>query len=836
MKILKKVSLIIVALIISFGTCFALSGCKDNKKYNQLYVFCSQGGYVVVDGQSDVVKNGDEGSKIFKIEEQTNVKLKAIANNGYVFSEWEYAESLTGKYDTFSHQAEINLISDEDIMVIRAVFVRVSENTVGFNFVNGEGYEVKLEAGYSTVIEKGGSVKFKIELKSGYEKSSASMVVKNNGTIMTAENGIYTISNVQEDIDITVENVTKNTYKATIPTDSAYILGVVAGYDVNNIVYGTDFKFYLTANSGYSIEDFTVKVNGVEVVAVGNVYTVSNVTKDLVITVENKSVTTYTITALQYSGVTVKPVSNKFTVLKGEDFEFTITANAGVDISSIIVLYKTSSDTTGKVISSVNGKYTIKNVNSNIQIEINNIIYSKFTITTLDDRITISPINVDECLVKSGSNFVFTINLKPGYYAVGEMVVKANGIVLNKTSEQYTINNVTENQIITVEAEIARSEYAVTMPSSDLFDVVKENNSVFTADELNKIAYGTDLKFKVKLTDKSTGSPVVSIKNGEVLTSNSGVYTVKVKSNIEIVVSGVEIKKLNVILPTVSGVEFINMVGTVITGSQQVKYGENFNFKINTDSTISSFTVEVDGTAIPVVNEVYIISNITSNKQITVKTTVGTYTIKTQNPLRGASFNISNYSINFGSNCDFSVVVDNKYNFNNISVIASAGTVQKGGRKDNGDGTSTVNFTLKYSTEIASSKLVTLSIKNVYFEYQWIIDYATNIGEFGNEADDLPQKVIYRLDIYEELKNLYINDDFVVYAEDADAVYETSIASIFQAIKDVYLNLGYNDLTIKNQFDIGDKVFITLDVDVINIDWSLINTTDKLYNIIVIVE
>lgn len=839
MKILKKLSLVMFGLILCVGASFALSGCKDNKSYNQLYVFCTQGGYVMVEGQRDVVKNGDEGSKIFKIEEQTSIKLKAIPNNGYVFSEWEYAEGLNGKFDTFSHQAEINLISDEDVMVIRAVFSRVGENTFGFNFVNGEGYEIKLEAGYSSVIEKGNDVKFKVELKQGYDKSVNTMVVKSNGTVLTVQNGIYTISNVQDDIEITVENVTKNTYKATIPTDTAYIVNVMQNYDANRIVHGEDFKFYLSVNSG-SAENFTVKVNGVVVSPVGSVYTVSNVTSDLIITVENGSIETYTVTPIQYTGITIHPTSNTFTVAKGANFEFTISAISGVDISAITVLYRTTNDSIGKVITPVNNKYTIENVNSDIQIQINNIVYSKFRITATDSRIDINPVNVSECLVEIGSNFIFTITIKEGYYiSGGDIVVKANGNILTKDNGRYTITNVTEDQIITIEGIILTNSYSVTMPSSELFEIVKENGTAFTLDELSKVDYATDLKFKVKLNENCDGQPIVSVKNGQVLTANEGVYTISVKSNIEIVVSGLTIKKFNVVLPTVSGIEFTTIDGTVLSGNQQVEYGNNFAFKVNkTDSTISTISVEVDGKAISDIGGVYTITNIVSNKQITVTTSAGSYTINTINPLRGANFVIPNSTIGLGNNCEFSVVVDSKYNYDNIQVNSSVGTVVKGGRKVNEDGTVTSNFTLQYSAEIQDLTQVDLKIENVYFEFEWIIDYATHIGEYGDEASELPQKIICRVDIYDNLNTMNVNTDFNIYVEKADGNIEKSnIGSVINEIKDVYSNIGYeyeiNQFTIRESG--VEKTFIKLDADVVEINWSLINFSNNLYNIIVVI-
>lgn len=826
----KKIALVVCGLFLCIGASFALFGCSDNREYNQLYVFCSKGGYVTVEGQDGVVKNGDEGSRIFKIPAQESVKLSAVAEDGYVFDEWVYAEALNEKYETLSHKTEINLISDCEIMVVKAEFL-VAGDTFKFNYSNGNGYQVKLLTGYQTSIQKGGEVKFSVELDTAYSKSN--VVVKNNGEVLTAQKGVYTISNVQNTINITVENVTQNKYSVTIPTGDGYTIGVVAGYDASNVLHGNSFKFYLNADTGYTADDFVVSVNGKVLTPSGNIYTISNIVNDCAIQVSKDLVTTYTISVVDVEGVTIIPVDSKFTVSAGENFKFTISASTGVDISSISVFYYRGDTQTGTSLTHVSGVYTIENVDADIKIQVTGVNYvNQKTITAIDSRFTIEPVNTTQCLVDYGADFVFKIKLKDGYQA-SNMVVKANGTTLTEENGQYTIKNVIENQIISVDG-ISIKTYSVTMPTGSGYTITKTDGSSFTSSDLSSVAYGTKFGFKVTIWDSYTNSCIVKA-GSSTLTANEGVYTFIVVGNTQITISGLQVKQFTINVPSVDGVKITTTDGSEITVDQQVTYGGQFKFKITiTDSTIKSCEVKVNGDTITASSGVYTISNVTANKQITIVVAKdNSYTVTTTNPLRGANFVLDTTTGNLGENFNFAVNVDNNYTFSNISIHANAGTIAKSKSVNNGNGTTTINFVLNYTATGNYEKTINLKIENVFFKYSFKIDYdKVAIGE--GQINALPNTLYYELDVNEELRSIYALDDFKMYSLfGTEEVSTLTLKEVLQTIQSALSADGYTAV-IGNDLLIGEDVFISVAIDdIIDVDWTLVSDITTEYYITV---
>lgn len=826
MKILKKISLILCGLIICVGASFVLFGCGEDADYNQLYVFCSKGGYVTVEGQDGVVKNGDEGSRIFQIPDQQNIKLKAVADNGYMFSEWTYAEGINEKYETFSHQAEINLISDEEIMVVMAVFTRVGEGTFGVNYSTGEGYTINFLNGTQSVVQQGEEIKFSVALDSAYNKSN--IVVKNNGTTLTAQSGIYTISNVQDDVNIEVQNVVKNKYSATIPTGTGYIIKTVAGYDANNILHGNSFKFNLEAQDGYSASDFTVSVSNGTLTQNGNLYTVSNITSDFTIQVYNGSVGVYTVSLTNTSGVSIVPKQGGFTVNAGDSFEFTITAETGFDISNIEVYYYRGEAQTSTKITPSSGVYTIENINTNIKIQINGVTSSKRAINVLDARFTIEPINTDVCFVDDGEDFVFIVKIKEGYQAP-DMVVKANGVVLPASNGQYTIINVTTNQIISVEGIVAKT-CTVTMPTGAGYTITKTDGSSFTSSDLTNIAYGTEFSFKLTVLDSYTGSCVVKAGSTTLTPSDGVCYTFTVKGNTQITVTGLQMRQFAVTLPSEDGVQFKSIAGTIISGTSTVNYGEEFKFKVEiTDSTIQSVTVKVNGSTIIANSGIYTISNIIENKQITVSVTKDTsYTVSVTNPPRGAKFVLSSTTGNIGQDFNFVVNVNNGCDFTNILINSTYGTITKLSVTDLGDGTSNVNFKLNYTATTGFSKKADLSIANVYYEFKFVIDYSTVGG--SSILNDMSGIYNYRWNINDVMKDTeYSLDEFEMYAKYGANV--KKIGETFQIIQESLEAEGCAE-RLSGEYTIDGETFMMVSEDVVTVNWQMVADLAESYAVV----
>ena len=146
-------------------------------------------------------------------------------------------------------------------------------STYNVTLPSGVGYTVSGEA---TAVS-GSSYRFSVILNEGYTQSNT--LVKVNGVAVTGANGVYTVENVQDDLSITVENITLNTYTVTKPESEDY---AVSGAD--SVTHGESYTFSVTAIDPK--KTIVVLVNGFLVTGTNGDYTVKNVKEDLVITVQ----------------------------------------------------------------------------------------------------------------------------------------------------------------------------------------------------------------------------------------------------------------------------------------------------------------------------------------------------------------------------------------------------------------------------------------------------------------------------------------------------------------------------------------------------------------------
>ena len=185
------------------------------------------------------------------------------------------------------------------------------------------------------------------ETFSATKKTYTAMTTKDSVTVLATPRGEdYTVtyngetSNViplsagENKIEIVVTNkdgytssytltVTKADHSVTIPTDESYL---VTGKEA--VMDGADYTFKVEVDYRYEAgEDFAVKVNGETVTGEKGVYTVKNVTTDLVITVE---------------GVTkkvLKPVTVYFSFSHDDTFESCEQSGQTVALKKVTVPY-----------------------------------------------------------------------------------------------------------------------------------------------------------------------------------------------------------------------------------------------------------------------------------------------------------------------------------------------------------------------------------------------------------------------------------------------------------------------------------------------------------------
>ena len=205
------------------------------------------------------------------------------------------------------------------------------------------------------VVGYGMDYTFTLEIAEGCTQCEP--VVEVNGQVVTPDaGGKYTAANVTENLTVTVGGVELNSYPVTLTAGTGYTLsGEPVAY------YGKDYTFTLTLKEGYSKSQPVVKANNVELAPHNGSYMIPNVTKPQVITVSGVAINTYTVNLTTGRGYQISP-SGIQTVSHGESIIFTVTANSPS--------YKITVRANDKTLSAVNGKYTVANITSDVQVSV----------------------------------------------------------------------------------------------------------------------------------------------------------------------------------------------------------------------------------------------------------------------------------------------------------------------------------------------------------------------------------------------------------------------------------------------------------------------------------
>ena len=187
---------------------------------------------------------------------------------------------------------------------------------------SGEGYTLTGK----TTVEDGKDYSFTVTIADDYEMED-NFVVKANGETLTAgESGSYTVENVTADLTITVEGVVKKQaagHAVTLTPGEGYTLtGEATAED------GKDYTFKLELDYRYEAgEDFAVQVNGKTVTGEKGVYTVKNVSTNLVITVKG------------VKEKVLEPVTVYFSFSHDDQFEFCEESGQVMALKKVTVPY-----------------------------------------------------------------------------------------------------------------------------------------------------------------------------------------------------------------------------------------------------------------------------------------------------------------------------------------------------------------------------------------------------------------------------------------------------------------------------------------------------------------
>ena len=189
------------------------------------------------------------------------------------------AENLVVK----ANDETLNPEADGKTYVVKAVKSDITITVEGLEInvfsvmlSSGEGY---LLEGAATV-EQGATYRFTLTIEEAYNKSE--ITVKANGREIFAESdGVsYELANVTENLSITVEGVEINTYEVKIPAGEGY---TVTGESTQTVNHGDSVSFIVAATEATSL--IRVTNGATKLVGDNGVYTIENVTEDIILSV-----------------------------------------------------------------------------------------------------------------------------------------------------------------------------------------------------------------------------------------------------------------------------------------------------------------------------------------------------------------------------------------------------------------------------------------------------------------------------------------------------------------------------------------------------------------------
>lgn len=459
----------------------------------------------------------------------------------------------------------------------------------------GEHYTIEAVSGYNAAkVEKGKEFKFKVVAKEGYNLVS----VKAGNTTLTGKDGVYTLTNIQANITITVEVALKS-FKVHFAGEH-FTATPYGEFNPEDVKYGADYKFTIAVEEHYLLK--SVKVGENALTAVDNVYTIANIMEDKTVTVateiENFAIT-YEVTN---ATITAMEGYNKDKVDYGADFKFKVTPDEHYHVASVKVGETTlTPDAKGVyTLSKVAGATTIKAVAEKDAFKVN-FAGEHFTATAH------TGFNKDN--VKYGDSFKFTVTPEEHYHIVS---VKVGETTLTAEDGVYTLTRVEANQTVTVLTEI--DSFAISFSGEHITATPMEGY------DANKVNYGADFKFTVAAEAHYN---VVSVKDGDtLLTATEGVYTLTNVTKATTITLTAELDTHTVTF-TGEGYEVIEVEGF---NKNSIVHGGKYSFKLKANEHTHISSVKVGDNVLTTDGAgTYTISNIVDNVKVAVTTAEDTY-------------------------------------------------------------------------------------------------------------------------------------------------------------------------------------------------------------------
>lgn len=187
-----------------------------------------------------------------------------------------------------------------------------------------------LEGYDATKVNYGAELKFKVEADAHYNVAS----VKDGETVLTATDGVYTLTNVTKATTIKIE-VELDSHKVTF-VGEGFTVTDVEGFTKESITHGNEYKFKLAVKEHFHVT--SVKVGETSLTAdASGIYTISNIVEDKTVTIVTEE-DTYKLTIATGENYTVELEETTLdlnTVTYSKEVKFKVSAAKYYSITAV---------------------------------------------------------------------------------------------------------------------------------------------------------------------------------------------------------------------------------------------------------------------------------------------------------------------------------------------------------------------------------------------------------------------------------------------------------------------------------------------------------------------
>ena len=417
---------------------------------------------------------------------------------------------VNGKYTIKSITAE-QTIEVTNISTVKNDVTFTKYDNVFFKDLGSNTYSEKVS------VEYGNEIQFRVSTSDAYSESEGNVTVKAelaSGTVLTFDSNddesdavydkdtnSYTLKNIRENVRIYIQNLEPNKYTITlndiegIEYHNKYGTGKLGSYE-QTVSHGNDFSFKVVAKEGYNLSNIKIydqagsAGNPVQIFPANDVYTISNISDNHIITAQDATVSTCTIEFRTLEGASYvdssgNTIDSKIEVNYGTNYKFKLSLDKAYNKSTPTVNIKGVSKPLTK---NTDGTYTIPNIKENKIIEMTNVTKNSYTATFKDAEGVIYKTAKNKPFtgtqqVEYDSNLYFKVSLMDAYDKSSPWVLLNGDKTLVENGGVYSLENIRDDVVVTVKNVVKNPE---EVGISDISNIPEEVSSESDIDNVVK--------------------------------------------------------------------------------------------------------------------------------------------------------------------------------------------------------------------------------------------------------------------------------------------------------------------------------------------------------------